>query len=544
MMFDPSPRVVAFWLVAVVMALAPTSFFGVAAAVGPNKGRLLPTTTTRNNNKPTRPHLIFVMIDDWGFYEAGFRGNNLAKTPFMDHMLATEALLIERHYSYQFCSPARRSLLTGRLPPHVGQTNAPDAHIDLRMKTLAEKLGGAGYVTGHSGKWHCGFFSMQQTPFGRGFSTSLGFLYGVDHWTQQSFEKVCKYGHGGNSTDLWATDRPALGMNGTYGDYMYVGHAVETIMQHNASTPLFYYLATEVAHVPNETPKRFNDKFDPATVPFVPAYAMGAIIDEALYNVTAALRAKGMWNNTLMVVASDNGGSLSASMSSNYPLRGGKYSWLEGGIRTTAWVTGGVLPPSMRGRNLSSAHPIAVCDWHTTFLALAGADDDAAGDASSVGNGRGTARDVAERALLPVPAMDGVDQWPVISGASTAPLRDEVFVGSGVLIQGNYKLITAHSNEARWSGPLFPKVPAPGPRTLACSKQAPCLFDVVNDVRETHDVASTRPELVAKMQLRLATLMKGVFEAPAVPNATQPKVCTKSVENGMWITPYDWPGHL
>ena len=85
---------------------------------------------------------------------------------------------------------------------------------------------------------------MQQTPYGRGFSTSLGFLYGVDHWTQQSFEKVCKYGNGGNSTDLWHTDRPALGMNGTYGDYIYVNHAVETIMQHNASAaPLFYYLA-------------------------------------------------------------------------------------------------------------------------------------------------------------------------------------------------------------------------------------------------------------------------------------------------------------
>eukprot|EP01052_Picozoa_sp_SAG31_P001899 SAG31_NODE_64_length_28590_cov_17.914464_9_plen_197_part_00 len=93
-------------------------------------------------------------------------------------------------------------------------------------------------------QWHAGFFTMQQTPHARGFSTSLGFLYGVDHWTQQSFDKVCKYGDGGNSTDLWYIDRPAWGMNGTYGDYIYVGHAVETIMQHNASAaPLFYYLA-------------------------------------------------------------------------------------------------------------------------------------------------------------------------------------------------------------------------------------------------------------------------------------------------------------
>ena len=98
-----------------------------------------------------KPHLVFAMIDDWGFYEVGFRGNSLAQTPFIDKMI-NEALLIERHYSYRFCSPARRSFLSGRLPPHVGQTNSADAHIDLRMETIADKLAAAGYITGHSGK--------------------------------------------------------------------------------------------------------------------------------------------------------------------------------------------------------------------------------------------------------------------------------------------------------------------------------------------------------------------------------------------------------
>ena len=487
-----------------------------------------------------KPHLIFVMVDDWGFFEAGFRGNTLAQTPFIDEMVRNDSLLIERHYSYRFCSPARRSFLTGRLPPHVGQTNSPDAHIDFRMETIAEKLASAGYVTGHSGKWHAGFFTMRETPHGRGFSTSLGFLYGVDHWTQKSFNKVCEYGKGGNSTDLWETDRPARGLNGTYGDYMYVGHAVKTIEQHNASTPLFYYLATEVTHVPNEAPQRFKDKFDPRTVPFMPAYAMSAIVDESLRNVTDALRAQGMWENTLMVVAADNGGSLMQNKGSNFPLRGAKYSWLEGGIRTTAWVTGGVLPFSMRGRNLSSAHLIAVCDWHSTFLALAGAAGEGAVSGSSVTGGKAS---VAERGALPLPEMDGINQWPVISGIATEPLRQEVFVGSGVLIEGNYKLIAVANpnDDARWSGPMFPKVAATGSKIIACSKQTPCLFDVVNDYREEHDLASTKPDIVNQLQSRLTTLMKGVFEADTVPNATQEKVCTASVANGMWITPYDWP---
>ena len=102
----------------------------------------------------SKPHLIFVMVDDWGYFEAGFRGNSLAQTPFIDKMLADDALLIERHYSYRFCSPARRSFLTGRLPPHVGQTNTADAHIDFRMATIAEKLSAVGYECGHSGKWY------------------------------------------------------------------------------------------------------------------------------------------------------------------------------------------------------------------------------------------------------------------------------------------------------------------------------------------------------------------------------------------------------
>ena len=118
-----------------------------------------------------------------------------------------------------------------------------------------------------------------------------------------------------------------------------------------------------------------------------------------------------------------------------------------------------------------------------------------------------------------------------------------MFVGSGVLVHANYKLIaTANEHpDARWSGPMYPATPATGNASLSCSQQAPCLFDVVSDVREEHDLASAEPDLVASMQSRLATLMKGVFEAEPVSNASQAKVCTASVANGMWITPFDWP---
>ena len=129
-------------LVQYLLLLLPSAVLLLAQTPGASAG-----DKVRNG----KPHLVFAMIDDWGFYEAGFRGNSLVQTPFVDKMIS-EALLIERHYSYRYCSPARRSFLSGRLPPHVGQTNTPDATIDLNMDTLADKLAAAGYATGHSGK--------------------------------------------------------------------------------------------------------------------------------------------------------------------------------------------------------------------------------------------------------------------------------------------------------------------------------------------------------------------------------------------------------
>ena len=123
-----------------------------------------------------------------------------------------------------------------------------------------------------------------------------------------------------------------------------------------------------------------------------------------------------------------------------------------------------------------------------------------------------------------MPRIDGVDQWPVISGQSTGVVRGEVFVGSGVLNQANYTLIPTAQLEGRWHGPLCPKVPATG-SPLACTPAVPCLFDVVADYREEHDVAGTRPEVVARLHARLGERMQ----------------CAASVANGMWITPCDWP---
>ncbi len=80
-----------------------------------------------------------------------------------------------------------------------------------------------------------------------------------------------------------------------------------------------------------------------------------------------------------------------------------------------------------------------------------------------------------------VPDIDSIDAWPAISGltvSSTTAVRSEIFIGSGVLIQGSYKLIATGAGVAQWSGPRYPKVPATGPKSLNCSSMQPCLFNI------------------------------------------------------------------
>ena len=76
-----------------------------------------------------------------------------------------------------------------------------------------------------------------------------------------------------------------------------------------------------------------------------------------------------------------------------------------------------------------------------------------------------------------VPKIDSINQWDVVSGASPNAPRTEIFPASGVLIQGKWKLIATGAGTAQWSGPLYPKVKATGPKSLGCSSKQPCLFD-------------------------------------------------------------------
>jgi len=238
---------------------------------------------------------------------------------------------LDRFYTYKFCSPTRSSFLSGRLPIHVNEDNNPSSQpggVDPRMTTIGEQLSAAGYYCSVAGKWHGGAYLESQLPVHRGFDTSLTFLNGnEDHYTQY-FGILA-------GIDLFQGDAPAIGRNGTYGAFMYVAHHLEAVATFASNSTgkdaLFLYMPYQNTHSPYEAPLQYLNASITTTASKRSMFGMIACLDESVGNVTSALKAAGLWANTLLVFSADNGGEISAA-GNNYPLRGGKHVETSGGI--------------------------------------------------------------------------------------------------------------------------------------------------------------------------------------------------------------------
>ena len=193
-----------------------------------------------------KPNIVFVLVDDWGYADVGFR-NPAIKTPNFDE-LAASGVLLNRHYVFKYCSPSRASLLTGRWPHHTHQWNPPEnspVAVNINMTLLPAKLKQAGYKTYMVGKWHEGFFQKAYLPVNRGFDSSFRFLGGgEDHFTQ----KVgCAY-------DFWKNRSPDSRV-GTYDAYDYQDDLNDIFTNHDKQYPLFLYLPLHNVHGPFQAQK-------------------------------------------------------------------------------------------------------------------------------------------------------------------------------------------------------------------------------------------------------------------------------------------------
>eukprot|EP01084_Bolivina_argentea_P020976 38962_1 len=364
------------------------------------------------------------------------------------------------------------------------------------MTMISERLvNDAGYVASQIGKWHLGFASTAHTPLGRNFSNSLGYICAgmEDHytqiWSQGVGNETC---HG---TDIWDTDKPGRTDNGTYGGYLYGTRAVNLINAHpkqHPNNPMFMYLATQNNHSPYEVPQLYINQFPSDWFQLQRQVAATSLFEDGLIgNVTKALKANGMWNNTLLIITSDNGGpsGTDGNAANNSPLRGGKYSDFQGGIRVVAMVSGGYLPQNRRGKTINGTFHIA--DWYSTILeGIIGIDPE---DKRAKAAG--------------LPPIDSINMWDYLmsDGSNQSSPRYEFMLThyTGIL-QGDYKLIFNNQGPAFWTTLDYPNGTHGEPQTINCGsdKNGGCLFNIKLDPTEHNDIVnkSENAQLVENMR--------------------------------------------
>ncbi len=422
---------------------------------------------TTRGAAPRKPNIIFVLADDLGYSELGCYGNTFNETPNLDRMAAEGMRFTDAYASAPVCSPYRAALMTGQAPARVGITdylrpNDPK-HLSTDHVTIAEALKGAGYATGIIGKWHLTGYAnhgaKEVPPGAHGFDETIVSenrgIGGGSYFYPYHFNREIKKRLPGKE---YLTDRQNT-------------EAVEFIERHKGG-PFFLFLSHYAVHT------RLNGKPDlvakyeakpgagkgsraPRNNPHLAAQLES--IDEGVGMIMKKLADLGLADNTVLIFTGDNGGE--DRVTSNAPLRAGKSTLYEGGIRESLlarWP--GVVPAGAVCRT-----PTSNFDFYPTFCEAAGIRPDA----------RQHLDGVSILALLKDPkarlARDTLC-WHY-------PLARPHFLGgrsTGAIRKGDWKLIE-----------FFDTGKAE-------------LFNLADDLGETNDLADAKPEKVAELRKALA----------------------------------------
>ncbi|KAL3871152.1 hypothetical protein ACJMK2_039169 [Sinanodonta woodiana] len=419
------------------------------------------------------PHILFVLADDYGYHDIGYHGSEI-KTPTLDK-LALEGLRLENYYVQPICTPTRSQLMSGRYQIHTGLQHdiiwptQPNG-LPLNSPTLADKLREAGYSTHMVGKWHLGMYKKDYLPTSRGFDTYFGYLTGSeDYFTRnRCYESYC-------GVDFRDNLEP-VNQTGEYSTHLFTEKVINLIQNYDGSKPLFIYLAFQSVHSPLQVPETYTQPYRHIKDQHRRIYAgMVSAMDEAVRNITEALQAEGIWNNTILVFSTDNGGEI-LDGGNNWPLRGWKHSLWEGGVHGVGFIHSPFLNDTVKGT--VSRDLMHVTDWFPTLVSLAG------------GSLNGT---------LP---LDGIDQWETINGAKIS-LRKEIlhnidplFKRSGKPIYNgtfdtsvraalraeDWKIITGNPVECMYNSMLL--LPSGNGYQLNASIIVCCLYPMVTEYLE------------------------------------------------------------
>ncbi|MBT4821768.1 MAG: sulfatase, partial [Lentisphaerae bacterium] len=431
-----------------------------------------------------RPNIVLILADDLGWCDTSFTGSRFYWTPNIERLARRGVYFPNAYAASPLCSPTRASIMTGQSPARCGITS-PGCHtgreilkagvharanplerqvvcvsatrLDTEHTTLAEALREGGYATGHFGKWHLG--REPYSPLEHGFDVD------IPHWPGP--------GPAGSFVAPWRFPNfrervPKEHIEDRMGD-----EAV-AFMEARKGRPFFLNYWQFSVHAPfnakEELIEEYKKTVDPENPQQSPTYAaMIHSLDDNVGKILDALDRLGIAQDTVVIFYSDNGGNMynavdgDRTATSNAPLRGGKASMYEGGIRIPAIVS---WPGVTKGGTTNEAL-IQSEDLYPTILEMAGLP------------------------TRPKQAKDGLSMVPILNGKE--PLRDAVYCffphgphvpdwlpPSVCVRQGDWKLIR-----------IFHGAPDQQHRYE--------LYDVVSDIGERRNLASVQPERVTAL---------------------------------------------
>lgn len=315
-----------------------------------------------------KPNFVFILIDDLGWTDIGCYGSEFYETPDIDK-LATQGMKFTNAYAAcPVCSPTRASILTGKYPATLNLTDWIPGHkrynakllvpkfnqeLPLREVTIAEALESAGYISASIGKWHLG-----KEPF---YPEKQGFALNVGGT------------HKGQPPRYFSPYKIPTIQDGSEGEYLTDRLADEAIqfIETNKDKPFFLYWSHFAVHTPLQAKKemieKYQSKIKPGQAQNNATYAaMIQSVDEAVGRVLAKLEELKIADNTVVIFMSDNGGL--ARVTSNAPLRAGKGSAYEGGVREPMIVCW----PGMVEAGSVCHVPVTSVDFYPTLMEMAG----------------------------------------------------------------------------------------------------------------------------------------------------------------------------
>ena len=388
-----------------------------------------------------KPNIVIILTDDQGYADVSYNPHSPPEvsTPNIDVLAHSSVICTQGYTSGHVCSPTRAGLMTGRYQQRFGIYTAGEggSGVPLDEVFIPQRLGPAGYVSGALGKWHLGL-TEEYHAMNRGFDEFYGFMGRGAHpyFDHSDMDHPIYRGLSPIKEEGYLTSR-------------ITEEAVDFINRHKED-PFFLYVAYNAVHAPPEAPEEdirnvTGDKTRDTLM------AMIKHLDMGVGEIVESLKKHDIFDNTLLIFLTDNGGS-GAMSANNAPLRGFKQMDYEGGIHVPFIVS---WPAQLEGGKKCDV-PMWSIDLFATAL-------DAAG--------------------LPMPRenekpLDGKSILPALKG-ETDKLHDDLYWSS------------AGAN-GKWAI-------RSGDWKLVAQKDRIELFDLKDDLSETTDLTAAHPKVVSEL---------------------------------------------